>query len=286
MHNIKIPDSYNYIGCFLTFACNLKCSYCINRFKQANPKYKQLSGDEWIRGLNNIVTREDLPITLGGGEPTLHPDFYKIVNGVRGNIDLLTNAQFDIDTFTKNIDRDRLKRDAKYASIRISYHLETMWLTNTINKVRKLQDKGYSVGVWIVNHPKDYNMLKICKSEFDKVGIDCRMKEFLGVYKGKLYGSYKYPSAMDGVSKRCMCKPSEMLIAPNGDIHRCHYELYNNCRGYAHILDNGVKLIDTHMECNTYGKCNPCDIKSKFDRFQVSGHCSVSIKDAGSVLSL
>ena len=97
MKDIVIPERYNYIGVFLTFACNLKCSFCINDF-ESPPRHlrkRHLTGEEWLRGLNRIISRPDLPLTLQGGEPTLHKDFARIVNGVRRdlNIDVLTNLQ-------------------------------------------------------------------------------------------------------------------------------------------------------------------------------------------------
>ena len=83
MKPIFIPATHNYIAVFLSLACNLKCSYCINRFEEFAYEKGHLTGEEWIRGLNRIVSRADLPVTLGGGEPSLHPDFTGIVNGIR-----------------------------------------------------------------------------------------------------------------------------------------------------------------------------------------------------------
>ena len=83
---IQIPESYNYIGIFLSFRCNLSCSYCINRYDQFDQKCKELDGESWVKALNKIVTRPDLPVTLQGGEPTLHKDFYYIVNNIKEEI--------------------------------------------------------------------------------------------------------------------------------------------------------------------------------------------------------
>jgi len=34
-----------------------------------------------------------------------------------------------------------------------------------------------------------------------KKGVELRMKEFLGLYEGKMYGTFKYPGASVGRSK-------------------------------------------------------------------------------------
>lgn len=281
MKKIILPSHYNYVGVFLTFSCQLSCSYCINKHRKSNPKYKQLTTEDWIKGLNRLELKDDLPISLQGGEPTLYPGFYNVVNGIKPelNIDILTNAMFNVDEFIRRIKPDRCRRVAPYASIRISYHPERMELTSTMEKVLKLLDNGYSVGVWIVDHPRDGKVAKICYELMLQEKIDVRMKEFLGEFEGKHYGTYFYPKAVDGKKKNCLCKPSELLIAPDGSIHRCHYELYNNVRAYAHLLDAHVKPISDFRACETMGLCNPCDVKLKTDRFQKFGHCSVVIKE-------
>jgi len=80
MKEIIIPETYNYIGVFLAFACNLHCSYCINYFEEGKFDKRNISGEEWVKGLNRIVSRDDLPLSLQGGEPTVHKDFYYIIN--------------------------------------------------------------------------------------------------------------------------------------------------------------------------------------------------------------
>lgn len=280
MNNIVIPSTYNYIGCFLTFKCNLHCSYCLNHQYGAKQKYEHMSPQQWIDGLNRIVTRDDLPITLQGGEPSMYKGLYEILANVNRaiNIDMLTNGTFFTQDFIDNVKPERLKRKAKYASIRISYHPEQMSLDATVKKVKKLQDAGFSVGVWIVNHPAYTSMTVASQDIMIKEGIDCRLKEFLGEYKNKFYGTYKYPDSVDNYrTKTVMCKPSEMLIAPNGRIYQCHGHLYANQPGYAHILDDNVTLLNEHKLCDMYGLCNSCDQKLKTDRFQQNGWCSVDI---------
>jgi len=280
MDKIRIPQSYNYIGVFLTFSCNLRCSYCINHQYGRKQVHKKMTANEWIDGLNRIVTRPDLPITLQGGEPTLYKGIYKIIEHLDPSIpiDLLTNAQFDEDEFICNVDPARLRRVSPYASIRVSYHPETMDLEETRRKVHHLKDMGYSIGVWIVDHPDHKAQTQASMDIFLDDGIDCRWKEFLGEYKGKFYGTYKYPSAVG--HEPCgevRCRPSEMLIGPDGRIHVCHNSLYSNSVGYNSILAPEVHLLDEHVPCNRYGQCSSCDIKLKTNRFQEDGHCSVDI---------
>jgi hypothetical protein len=281
---IIIPAHYNYIAVFLTLECNLRCSYCINRFGGTSAACRMLSGAEWIEGLGRIVSRPDLPVTLGGGEPSLHPDFRAIINGIPHelNIDLLTNLQFDLSRFMAEVPPERIKREAPYASIRVSYHPETMDLERLIKTVLLLQHSGYSVGVWGVLHPAQREEIVKAQNRCGSLGIDFRTKEFLGEHAGVRYGSYRYPDACDRQSgHQVQCRTTELIVGPGGDIFRCHGDLYEGRAAVGHILDPDFTIDEGFSECACYGFCNPCDVKLKTNRFQVDGHTSVEIIGSG-----
>lgn len=284
LQKLEIPETYNYIGCFLTLRCNLNCEYCINYFGLGHKyvQYKELTGEEWVRALNRLVSRDDLPVTLQGGEPGLHPDFITIIKNLKSElkIDILTNLCFDVDKFIQEIPPQRLKREAPYASIRVSYHPQHMDLRELIEKVKKLQKAGFSIGIYGVLHPAFDKKILEAQEQCRNLGIDFRTKEFLGVYKGKLYGTYRYHDAvMNPVRKWCLCRTTELLIAPDGNVYRCHHDLYKKFPPIGNILDPDFKIEDRFRECSEYGDCNPCDIKIKTNRFQIYGHTSVEIKD-------
>lgn len=282
MKPLIIPENYNYIAVFLTFACNLKCSFCINDFESSprKQKRKHLSGEEWSAGLNRIISRPDLPVTIQGGEPTLHKDFVHIINNIRQdlNIDVLTNLK-DERVFLDNINPNRIKRKAPYASIRVSYHPEQMEMKPLIEKTLRMQNAGFSIGIWGVMHPCQREEIKKAQRFGRKQGIDFRTKEFLGEYQGKLYGTYRY---LDAVSKRirkkAMCKTTELIVGPDGSVYRCTADIYEDRKPIGNILDPNFEIEDIFRPCAWYGHCNPCDIKVKTNRFQQFGHSSVEIK--------
>lgn len=280
MDSIIIPPIYNYCAVFLTFACNFKCSYCINHFNRKVSGRKIISGKDWVRGLNRIISREDLPITLQGGEPSLHPDFFYIINNLKPelNIDLLTNLQFDADEFIKNIVPQRIRRESPYASIRVSYHPEKTNLDEVLKKALKMQKKNFSIGIWGVAHPAYEKMILQAQDKCRQEGIDFRLKEFLGEYNGRLYGEYKYPGACEKkFMRKVRCKTTELLIDCQGDVFRCHSDLYAGINQIGNILSADFQIEDKFRDCSIFGHCNPCDIKVKTNRFQQFGHTSVDI---------
>ncbi|WP_417335305.1 radical SAM protein [Halobacteriovorax marinus] len=282
MPKVEVPNHYNYIGVFLSLSCNLSCSYCINHTVGLNQRRKHLNGKQWAQALNRLQTKTDLPITIQGGEPTIHKDFYEIINSINPEkkIDLLTNIQFDTSTFINTISKDRFCRSLPYPAIRVSYHPETMDLENTITKVKELQDNQYSIGLFTVDHPHTKDELEHVKKRSLEEGILFKTKEFLGKLDGKVYGNYHYKDAIfSSTLKTVNCRTSELLISPEGFVYRCHHDLYNKKSPIGDILSPNFKIEDKYTVCDYYGKCNPCDIKLKNNRFQEFGHCSVHITE-------
>ena len=288
MNNIYLKPHHNYVAFFLSLACNLSCSYCINlhnsgsRFKQA--KRKELTLQEWINSANRLNLRKDLPLSLQGGEPTLYKYFYDFVKEVKPEIkmDLLTNFMFDIDKFIKEVPISRFTRDSPYASIRVSYHPGQNKIDDLIYKTKKMENAGFEVGLFGILHPEQELNKHILETQEKclKLGIDFRTKEFLGEYNGELYGTFKYEDCVQSPKlKACQCKTSELIVDPGGYIYKCHSDLYAGRDPYANITDEDftANKIDEYRDCLVYGDCNPCDVKVKTNRFQQDGHTSVDI---------
>lgn len=280
---LRIPTEYNYVACFLTLRCNLNCDYCINNFEITGGfNHKEITGKEWAGALNRLVLREDIPITIQGGEPSLHPDYIYIINSIRHDIkiDILTNLTFDINEFIDNINPSRINRKAPYAPIRVTYHANKMDKNILKKNTLKMMKAGFRIGVYGILHPDYVESIKKTEDEFIKEGIDFRTKEFLGLHKGNIYGDYHYPDAL-GAEKNsnCLCRTSELIIGPDASIFKCHHDFYNNIDPIGNMRENDFKIEYKFRECSCYGSCNPCDIKLKTNRLQVFGHTSAEIKD-------
>lgn len=245
-----------------------------------------MSGSDWISAANRLVLRNDLPLTLQGGEPTLHKDFFNIVNEVKPEIrmDLMTNLMFDVKAFIANVPTWRFTREAPYAAIRVSYHPGQNHIEDLIIKTMKLQDAGFRVGLYGIEHP-DENIRRHILSAQERcmnLGLDFRLKEFLGEYDGDMYGTFKYRDCVNSAElTSCSCKTSEILVDPAGYVYKCHADLYGARSPIAHILDEDFseETVDVFRRCDHYGSCNPCDVKVKTNRLQIFGHTSVEIVD-------
>ncbi|MBU0466793.1 MAG: radical SAM protein [Nanoarchaeota archaeon] len=291
MRSIKIPEEYNYICAFLSMRCNLKCSFCLNDIdgEFSRNKFIELPGEKWIEGLNRIESRPDVPVTFSGGEPFLHPDFIEIINKLKPelNIDILTNLQWGkggIERFVGEVDPARIKRDAPYAPIRVSYHPEQMGTgEQLVADVRKLQDAGFSIGVWSVLYPSPEQLSAINQMQFrcKDAGVDFRLKEFTGEYHGDFYGDYsKYSrAAFSQDAETRMCRTSELLMGSDGRVYKCHRDLFSEEYPTGQITSPDFQASYEFRRCDLFGQCHPCDVKVKTSHKQELGYTSVEIKN-------
>ncbi len=74
-----------------------------------------------------------------------------------------------------------------------------------------------------------------------------------------------------------LCKTTELIVGPGGEVYRCHHDLYEGFPPIGNLLDEAFQIKDIFKPCSVYGFCNPCDIKVKTNRFQQYGHTSIEI---------
>lgn len=76
----------------LTYSCNWRCVFCYN------PRHfdrNRLTADEWSTVLDDLRALGTLTVTLTGGEPLTHPEFFGIAEAVRARalaLRIFTNA--------------------------------------------------------------------------------------------------------------------------------------------------------------------------------------------------
>jgi radical SAM protein with 4Fe4S-binding SPASM domain len=84
---------------------------------------------------------------------------------------------------------------------------------------------------------------------------------------------------LNGNKKNCLCRAEDFLIGPEGDIYRCHRDLYDGSGELGNILNITYEVKDDFIPCSNYGLCNPCDVKLKLSKDLITSKCSVEIKE-------
>lgn len=292
---LELPPEFNYVAAFISppHACNLQCPYCIARDERYHKIETLLSAQDWITALSRIPSSNALPVTLCGGEPTKHPEFYKIVRWADCKFDLLTNGTFDSKEFVKNVPVEKFRTDlgkdvpSWFSSIRISLHLGRFgyrdideYHDRLTSNVVLLRDAGFKAGIVTVNHPDYQDEIAMFGELMEQVGVPFQVRPILGIFGGKLYGEYKYPEGVTGGHRKCECRTRELLIACDGGVYKCHHDLYRGTqRSIGNILSDSFQPTYRFRECGSYGSCNFCDVKATWNRFGDQDYCSVDIRN-------
>ena len=294
---LQLPRAFHsqraYWGAFLTLACTANCSYCIQKMDYASFQIARrtniLSGRQWVHFLNAIEHKQNQPIALIGGEPSLHPDFITILNNLEGYVvtvttNLISRHFSNVDEFVKKL---HTKSPVRFNT---SFHPGFISAEDYIARVKRMRELGLWVDqVAMVDHPNsDYQKYR---EVFARHGLALRSQTFLGYWKGKLYptpddpyvtndprehGIYDLRLYKEGFSARqkssIYCQTRRFLIAPDGLVYNCHYHLYSRTNPVGDLLKDELNLKEDYYYCEDFGFCNPCDFPNvRFRRIDETG---------------
>ena len=301
MEKIILPESYKFISAFLTFRCNLNCSFCVNNALNENFKrnaFKEISGQEWVDSLNKIESPREVAVSFTGGEPSLHKDFIYILNNLKPElgIDLFTNLWWSkkkLERFIKEVPPEKIDNHAPFPSIRVSYHPKQMGEGEKIlENTKKLKEAGFDIGIECVMYPNPFQL-----ESLERMAVRCRAlditfrpKSFIGIYTEKddlgnsfsiRYGNYsKYPNAVfQEKTLQCFSKTSNLLINTDGRVNNCERDSHLMENPIGNILNPNFEVKEEFKYCSNYGQCHLCDVKVTTDNKQKLGFTLVEIKD-------
>lgn len=160
----------------LTGACNFHCDHC---YKNANPQNKYIDYEQLISLIYKPLINKTQVVHLTGGEPTLHPDFEKIVKRFHDTytLQLTTNgtniAQYPISLF-KNFQAIDISlyglNDEEYLANTHSHHA----FNDIINSCKKLSDSGILFRHTVVLNEENFNKME----EYLKLAIETGASSF------------------------------------------------------------------------------------------------------------
>ncbi len=289
LSRINLPDDYDYVACFMTDYCFLKCAYCITDHNDTaftsgkNEKFNMLSAQQWLDVFSRINFPAGVVPTLQGGEPFLHQGIWEIIENSPVPIDILTALPPVVKRakFEKLKSLKSLSRGAPYPNVRVSYHIGQNSIEDLAPRVAELQDL-FPIGIYLVDHPGHPEEKARAQEICDKHGVFFKTKEYLGYHDGKLYGQYFYEDSCVGHVTRTEveCRNTVLIISPSGDVYRCHSDLYHKRHELrvGNISQPDFAINDNYQPCHVYGLCSECDVKVKNNHLQQFGYTSAQIK--------
>lgn len=267
--------------------CNCNCLGCTYH---DNTPVKLIDVDKVINFIKNNFdfTKSYKQITLFGGEPTLHPEFKKIIDELyKLNVYLIlyTNLTADIDTYKYCQDRK--------VHLTITYHHNAF--KNVMDFVNKLMYLDASdISLIYVKHKGYENNYKLLKNMFgeDKTTLIAihRTSQFvdtpvLNINKtcdGKIDGKKANWADIVETDKnhftgwKCVAGKNSFYIEQNGDVFACEgigQEYYRKClyNKLGNIEDTKFKFTPKETIC----PCRWCG----FEAFLTKENINKNIKD-------
>lgn len=272
----------------ITSKCNLQCKHCYQHFEKN--KY-EIDKETIIKLINYALNEGAQKIVLSGGEATLHPDYYDILNylndlnvevGLVTNAtmikpELLTNLSTDKFMFVISVDGNKDHYDQRRG--KGSYD---MAMTN----LRKLKNMGFktkaNVTIDINNYVDIPEILE--NSLFDEFSFmpvgyaGAAAKNNMTTFDKNFEEVVEYIYSISNdkcLQKKCKLYPKSLSIKYNGDIFPCSlardygllkmgniYEKaiedicndFENTKQYKEVLDAASK--------KNISKCNGCSVKN------------------------
>ena len=210
---LKIPHNCYLI---LTSKCNMRCKHCYGSYGNNIPE-KELTGDEWIKVIEDLTKNGVFFVNISGGEPTTHPDFIKIIDALIKNeiyFMLTTNGVFS-DKILKSI----LKAKDYILGIQISLD-GADWITHgylrknihgksekilfdkAVNSIKAFTSANIRTSIATCIHPKNIHKidelknlvitLKPCNWSLSTISISGRAKENSEIFVSESKLSNKY----------------------------------------------------------------------------------------------
>ncbi len=227
-----------------TLQCNLKCPYCVNEqgeVRASRSRFRLREVEEWAEAFQRI--QRDVIFT--GGEPTLYPGFYRLVNLIPPSIEvtIYTNLRFDVETFIREIKRNIV--------LFVSYHPSYGSHLQFIEKHKRLSTiPHFKMSLHSIMWEKQRDFLQKVHADFAAANIKIKLDH------DQLIG---FDGCLQTFKARVRCSRRIILIAPDGTRYPCVSKMVRQVDPMENIIDQKFKEEDFSFICNDYGQCAACD---------------------------
>ncbi|MCC6156529.1 MAG: radical SAM protein [Deltaproteobacteria bacterium] len=217
---------------YLTVACNYSCFYCTN----ALPPRKLISAERWIEVLNRLPGDE---LIFTGGEPTLHPGFTDIVNGVKqAKIRMYTNMSWDVGML------DRLQKRIKVFASCHPGQKKSDTVEAISDKAVELLRRGHRI--LDIHSIAANGDLSEAVEIFARKGLKLRIEPDMWEVMETMIPD---PSVH--------CRINRFFLGPDGLRYLCIKKLEV---GDPTGVVNHSRL-EAERSCHIHGECRPCDVR-------------------------
>lgn len=165
----------------LTYACNLECAHCLSSSGRRDPR--ELTTAQCESVINEFQRMQVFYVNIGGGEPTIRPDFWHLV---RYAVDHQVGVKFSTNGVKLTHDRARFLAGTGYVDVQISLDGATAEVNDyirgpgsyrtAITALENLRDAGFRDSkISVVCTRQNIGQLDEFKALADKYGATLRL---------------------------------------------------------------------------------------------------------------
>lgn len=241
----KYGEPINAIGehlhIYLTLRCNHDCYFCVNKQYNSKIRFSEKSGKDWLDYLNRLYNLEQ--IFIQGGEPFLHPDAIKILNGLDGfNVIVFTNLPH---AFIEEI--EQIKPKNNNIIFKISYHplSDKRSIAQFVGDMNRIP-----VDIKRIPHLIDIPEVSyaLFARGFRKYGIFLQREDVsLETENNKITDKYE----------TVICNSHMEVVSPDMVVYRCLGLMMRQIEKGSFPLDK-YNFCGGFQECEYYGLCGTC----------------------------
>jgi MoaA/NifB/PqqE/SkfB family radical SAM enzyme len=250
----------NMIYWVLTRRCNFECIYCHRH--QKDDENISINDFQKIKDFVNTIMNKT-EIFLTGGEPTISPYFFDIIENINYNkFSINSNFSFNEDISNRLIDFFKINNDRKNL-FKATYHADQANLEIFLNNISNFYKYDMIHKINMVFESYDISYIEkyykpiydLIKKEFPKIFLrimpvdnDDLSNEILNMFKGDIWRRSR------GNIIDTNCYINNMCIDSNGDVYNCiNYISYlNKYKPLFNIINNknALRLHNFHKTLN------------------------------------
>ena len=267
----------------ITRNCNMRCSYC-DVFRNE----EIFSHENSVDYINSLLkVRPKILTTLYGGEPTQHPNFFKIADSIKTDLGIFTNLSADEKFYFK------LQEYANLTSFETTLHWEYVDVEEFFNKIKIISNRRNDVVYRVFNNYSEKNRDRVAywEEKFKSLGvltyhfpINCYVGDYYlkeapntGERVNVLYldGHCHQVDIAHVLGKsfyryKCSAGSNTLYISSDGRVFPCSVYRTRNNKSYFKVessLKNNVleETLCSEKECCDYDSTKTLVFKNKKD---------------------
>jgi len=223
----------------LTRKCNLSCEYC-NIFNNEYPN--ELSGKQWCKALNILKHLHCGFNILLGGEPSLHPDIFEIINHCHGN-------QLPYAFCTNGVFKGELKRQLKGIQLKnysISYDGAGANVTaNSGSQIKSNMGLGTAIEMKNSGVKDIHATITVTKKNLEGVPIMVEFLTSLGIWAEVTYIHWSKGKRYDYFPTKEEMKDLIITREQEDDVNKVMDLLIEMKKGDRFLIHNDVDCLET-----------------------------------------